>query len=39
MGLVDGLYLSELIGVVLMYVGFIQATTVPVSQAAPAAVN
>jgi hypothetical protein len=39
MGLVDALYLSELIGVVLMYIGFIQATTVPVSQAAPAAAN
>ena len=37
MGLVDALYLSELIGVVLMYVGFIQATTVPVREAAPAA--
>ena len=32
LGLVDGLYLSELIGVVLMYIGFIQATTVPVHQ-------
>jgi hypothetical protein len=39
MGLVDALYLSELIGVVLMYVGFIQATTVPVREAAPAAVG
>ena len=37
MGLVDALYLSELIGVVLMYIGFIQATTVPVREAAPAA--
>ena len=37
MGLVDALYLSELIGVVLMYVGFIQATTVPVREAAPVA--
>jgi hypothetical protein len=36
-GLVDGLYLSELIGVVLMYIGFIQATTVPAREAAPAA--
>lgn len=35
LGLVDGLYLSELIGVVLMYVGFIQATTAPVRQEAP----
>ncbi|MCX6037401.1 MAG: hypothetical protein NTW99_05855 [Chloroflexi bacterium] len=37
MGLVDALYMSELIGVVLMYIGFIQATTVPVREAAPAA--
>ncbi len=37
MGLVDALYLSELIGVVLMYVGFIQATTVPARESAPAA--
>jgi hypothetical protein len=37
MGMVDALYLSELIGVVLMYIGFIQATTVPVREAAPAA--
>jgi hypothetical protein len=35
LGLVDGLYLSELIGVVLMYIGFIQATTAPVRQEAP----
>jgi hypothetical protein len=34
MGLPDILYLSELIGVVLMYVGFIQSTTVPVREAA-----
>jgi hypothetical protein len=39
MGLVDALYLSELIGVALMYIGFIQATTVPVREAAPAAVG
>jgi hypothetical protein len=39
MGLVDALYLSELIGVTLMYIGFIQATTVPVREAAPAAVG
>ncbi|HEX7621768.1 MAG TPA: hypothetical protein VF359_11310 [Anaerolineales bacterium] len=39
MGLVDGLYLSELIGVVLMYIGFIQATTVPVRESAPAAAS
>jgi hypothetical protein len=37
MGLADALYLSELVGVVLMYIGFIQATTVPVREAAPAA--
>jgi hypothetical protein len=37
MGLVDALYLSELIGVVLMYIGFIQATTAPAREAAPAA--
>jgi hypothetical protein len=37
MGWVDALYLSELIGVVLMYIGFIQATTVPVRVAAPVA--
>lgn len=37
MGLVDALYLSELIGVVLMYIGFIRATTVPGREEAPAA--
>lgn len=37
LGLVDGLYLSELVGVVLMYIGFIRATTVPVRETAPAA--
>jgi hypothetical protein len=37
MGMVDALYLSELIGVVLMYIGFIQATTVPAREAVPAA--
>jgi hypothetical protein len=36
MGLADALYLSELIGVVIMYAGFIQATTVAVREAAPA---
>jgi hypothetical protein len=36
MGLVDGLYISELFGVVLMYIGFIQATTVPARESAPA---
>jgi hypothetical protein len=39
MGLVDGLYLSELIGVVIMYIGFIQATTVAVQETAPAAAS
>jgi len=37
MGLVDALYLSELIGVVLMYIGFIQSTTVLARETAPAA--
>jgi hypothetical protein len=35
MGLPDLLYLSELVGVVLMYIGFLQATTVPVTKTAP----
>lgn len=35
MGLVDGLYLSELIGVVLMYIGFIQATAGPANTPTP----
>jgi hypothetical protein len=39
MGLVDGLYLSELIGVLVMYIGFIQATTVPARESAPAAAS
>jgi hypothetical protein len=39
MGLVDGLYLSELIGVVLMYIGFIQATTVPARETIPVPVH
>jgi hypothetical protein len=39
MGLVDGLYLSELVGVVLMYIGFIQATTAPVRQETPVIVS
>lgn len=39
MGLVDALYISELIGVVLMYIGFIQATTVPARESAPAAAD
>jgi hypothetical protein len=39
LGLPDLLYLSELFGVVLMYVGFIQATTVPAKETILAAVN
>jgi hypothetical protein len=39
MGLADLLYLSELIGVILMYIGFVMATTVPVKETAPVAVN
>ena len=35
MGLVDGLYASELLGVVIMYIGFIQATTVPARESSP----
>ena len=37
LGWVDALYLSELIGVVLMYIGFIQATTIPARETVPAA--
>jgi hypothetical protein len=36
LGLPDLLYLSELLGVVLMYIGFIQATTAPAQEAIPA---
>jgi len=36
LGLPDLLYLSELIGVVLMYIGFVQATTVPATETIPA---
>jgi hypothetical protein len=39
MGLPDLLYLSELIGVVIMYVGFLQATTAPSREIAPAAAS
>ncbi len=39
LGLPDLLYLSELIGVVLMFVGFIQATTAPVKETIPVAAN
>jgi hypothetical protein len=34
LGLPDLLYLSELVGVVIMYIGFIQSTTVPVAKPA-----
>jgi len=37
LGLPDLLYLSELIGVVLMYIGFVQATTAPARETIPAA--
>jgi hypothetical protein len=36
LGLPDLLYLSELVGVVLMYIGFIQATTAPARESIPA---
>jgi hypothetical protein len=36
MGLPDLLYLSELIGAILMYIGFVQATKAPVRAAVPA---
>ena len=36
MGLPDLLYLSELIGVILMYIGFIQATKAPAREVVPA---
>jgi hypothetical protein len=39
LGLVDGLYLSELVGVVLMYIGFIQATTAPARETVTAGAN
>jgi hypothetical protein len=38
-GLADVLYLSELVGVILMYVGFLQATTAPAVETAPAAAD
>jgi hypothetical protein len=37
--LADLLYLSELIGVILMYIGFVQATTVPARETVPVAAN
>jgi hypothetical protein len=36
LGLPDLLYLSELVGVVLMYIGFVQATTAPARESIPA---
>jgi hypothetical protein len=39
MGLADLLYLSELIGVILMYIGFVKATTVPARETIPVAAN
>ena len=39
LGLADMLYLSELVGVILMYVGFLQATTVPATATAHAAAD
>jgi len=35
MGLADWMYLTELVGVILMYIGFLQATTLPAVEAAP----
>ncbi len=37
LGLVDLLYLTELVGAVVMYIGFLQATTVPAGEPVPAA--
>ncbi len=34
-GLVDWLYLSEFLGVLLMYIGFLQATTVKATEQKP----
>ena len=40
MGIPDFLYLSEFLGAILMYIGFLQATvTVPVKSTAPASIN
>jgi hypothetical protein len=39
LGLVDGLYLSELVGVVLMYIGFIQSTIAPARETLTAGAN
>ena len=39
LGLADVLYLSELVGVILMYIGFLQATTVPATATAAAAAD
>lgn len=39
LGMADVLYLSELLGVIIMYTGFIKATTVPVNIPVPASVD
>ncbi len=39
LGLPDLLYLSELIGAIFMFVGFIQATTVPVTKTVPETID
>jgi len=39
LGLADVLYLSELVGVILMYIGFLQAIAVPVTETATAAAD
>ncbi len=39
MGLPDLLYLSELLGAIIMYAGFIKATAAPATEAAPAAAS
>jgi hypothetical protein len=39
LGLPDLLYLSELVGVVVMYIGFAQATTAPARESIPAAAS
>ena len=36
-GLADWLYVSELLGAVIMYAGFMLATSVPVKETSPAA--
>ena len=39
LGMADVLYFSELVGVILMYIGFVKATTSPVVVAAPASAD